>query len=314
MGKLAPIVLFVYNRMEHTKQTVEALLQNDLAIESDLYVYSDGSKDGEEGKVESVREYIRTIKGFKNVYIIEREKNWGLANSIIAGVTETIETCGKVIVLEDDFVCAKCFLMYMNRALDKYSAEKKVFSITGYSFLQDEEAEDVPDTYFASITSSRTWATWKDRWQYFDEGAKGYRRLTWDYKLRRKFNYDNTYAYYSMLKQQMKQNTFIKRVLGTFPHKKIDSWAIRWYWSVFKQGGLTLYPRQSLTVHIGYDGSGTHCGDLEDKFHTKEKLNIIKNINISNIRYEDNISEQEWIRGRIKQGIQREIGVSNSTS
>lgn len=313
MKNLAPVVLFVYNRMEHTKKTVEALLQNDMAEESDIYIYSDGPKEGEERKVESVRKYIRTIKGFKNVYIKEREKNWGLANSIIAGVTETIEVCGKVIVLEDDFVCAKCFLMYMNQALEKYNAEKKVFSITGYSFLSDKEFESVPDTYFASITSSRTWATWKDRWQYFDGEAKGYRRLMWDYKLRKKFNYDNSYAYYSMLKQQMQQNTFIRRIFRVPVHKKIDSWAIRWYWSVFKQDGLTLYPRQSLTVHIGYDGSGTHCGDLEDKFHTKEKLNIVKNINTCEIIYENNISEQEWIKERIKRGIRRELAWPNST-
>lgn len=298
MENLAPIVLFVYNRVEHTKQTVEALLQNDLAEESDLYIYSDGPKDGEERKVERIREYIRTIKGFRNVYIKEREKNWGLAHSIIAGVTEVIDIHGKIIVLEDDLICAKSFLRYMNGGLDKYKSEKKVFSVTGFSFLSSGESKRIPDTYFLSLTSSWTWATWKDRWQYFDEEAKGYGELRWNYKLRKKFNYDNTYDYYLMIKNQMRKNTVWTKLLGKKP---IDSWAIRWYWSVFKQGGLTLYPRETLVINEGFDGSGTHCDASGDKQFVRENFGVEK----YDMVYEDVIEEKKWIRERVKKALKR---------
>ncbi len=43
--KLAPITFFVYNRPEHTRQTLEALSKNELANESELYVFADGPKD-----------------------------------------------------------------------------------------------------------------------------------------------------------------------------------------------------------------------------------------------------------------------------
>jgi hypothetical protein len=39
---------------------------------------------------------------------------------------------------------------------------------------------------------------------------------------------------------------------------KRDSWAIRWYWSVFKENGLVLFPPLSLVRNNGFDGSGTH--------------------------------------------------------
>ncbi|MDR1622628.1 MAG: hypothetical protein LBS00_09665 [Synergistaceae bacterium] len=65
---LAPIAFFAYRRPEHTKQTLEALAANTLASESDLFIFSDGPRDAqaEEG-VRAVREYIRTVKGFKSV-------------------------------------------------------------------------------------------------------------------------------------------------------------------------------------------------------------------------------------------------------
>ena len=118
LDDLAPIVLFVYNRPDHTRQTVEALQKNELAIDSELFIYSDATKnENAEQKVNEVREYIKNINGFKKVTIVEREKNWGLANSIIDGVTKIVNEYGKIIVLEDDLVTSPYFLKFMNWAL-----------------------------------------------------------------------------------------------------------------------------------------------------------------------------------------------------
>jgi GT2 family glycosyltransferase len=118
MKKQAPIALFVYNRPWHTRQTVEALKKNELASESELFIYSDAPKNGKaKEKVKEVREYIKTIDGFKKVTIIERENNWGLADSIIDGVTKIVNEYGKIIVLEDDLVTSPYFLKFMNEAL-----------------------------------------------------------------------------------------------------------------------------------------------------------------------------------------------------
>ena len=102
---LAPIVLFTYNRPWHTRQTIEALQKNHLASESVIFIFSDGPKTKEdEPKVEEVRKFLKTIQGFKQIEIIEREKNWGLAKNIIDGVTKVVNEYGKVIVLEDDII------------------------------------------------------------------------------------------------------------------------------------------------------------------------------------------------------------------
>ena len=100
-NKLAPIVLFVYNRLDYTKKTIEALQTNQLASESILFIYSDAAKDENDAhRVNQVREYIETIDGFKSVIISKRENNWGLADSIIDGVSKVVEKYGKIIVIK----------------------------------------------------------------------------------------------------------------------------------------------------------------------------------------------------------------------
>ncbi|MDD4082332.1 MAG: glycosyltransferase [Sphaerochaetaceae bacterium] len=154
----APIVLFVYSRLDHTKRTVEALKNNLLADESNLIIFSDAPKNEKSKKaVEEVRKYIHSIKGFKSVKIIERKNNVGLANSIIDGVTKVVNKYGKIIVLEDDLVTSKYFLNFMNDSLELYKNESKVISISGYTYPVGGLAE----TFFIKGTDCWGWATWK---------------------------------------------------------------------------------------------------------------------------------------------------------
>jgi len=240
---LAPIVLFTYNRPAHTRRTVEALLKNEPAQESDLIIYSDAPKNPEAADaVREVRDYIRTISGFKSVRIVEREKNWGLANSVIDGVTSVVNQYGRIIVLEDDLVVTPHFLGFMNRALDRYEHEPKVIQVSGYMFPVKIKIRE--DALFLPLTTSWGWATWQRDWQLFDPDAKGYAKLKADPALRKRFNLDGAYDYFSMLERQLSG--------------QVDSWAVRWQLTAFMNGSLTIYPRHSLIVNAGFDDSGTH--------------------------------------------------------
>ena len=249
----APVAVFVYNRLEHTKRLIESLKKNKEATDSDLYIFSDAPKEtGDEErrklaalKVADVRDYIESIDGFKRVTIVKREMNYGLAKNITAGITEVLATHPTVIVLEDDLIVSEALLYYMNSALNKYADSENVYSISGYSFIKkNENTGEVNDTYFLPMTCSWGWATWRDKWECYDAKAKGWEILKSDKKEKEKFNFGNSIDYYSMLKAQME--------------KGIDSWAIRWYWSVYQRSGLTLYPSLSYIANGGFDGSGVH--------------------------------------------------------
>ena len=241
---LAPIILFVYNRLTHTCQTIEALKKNILANKSDLIIFSDAPKSEVQTKaVRELREYIHQIEGFKSITIIERDKNWGLANSIIDGVTSVVNQYGRVIVLEDDLVTSPYFLQYMNDGLNIYEKNEDVASIHGYVY----PIEGQPEIFFLRGADCWGWATWKDQWAVFEpDGAKLLDELKRK-KLINRFDFNDTYAYSKMLADQ---------IIG-----KNNSWAVRWYASAFLNNKYTLYPGKSLVLNIGNDGSGTHCGE-----------------------------------------------------
>lgn len=254
---LSPIVLFVYNRPWHTCQTVAALQKNELADQSDLFIYSDGPKDEQTEKaVQKVREYIHTIDGFKTVTILEREKNLGLADSIIDGVTAVVNEYGRVIVLEDDLISSPMFLNYMNYYLNAYKNEHKVFSITAFNYPQN--LFNIPDDYIYSIyfgcrCMSWSWATWTDRWNKVDWGVKDFKTFIQDKKSKKLFNRGGD-DLTDMLKSQIEG--------------KIDSWAIRWCYAHYKHNSYCVYPINSLIKNLGFDGTGVHCGNT-NKFNSQ---------------------------------------------
>lgn len=246
---LAPIVLFVYNRPEHTRKTLESLKKNSLSEESELFVFADGPKESalreQLEKIDEARKVVRERNWCGKVNIVERKENMGLANSVISGVTEIINKFGKIIVLEDDLILSKNFLKYMNDALDRFENEEKVMQISGYMFPVEIKTKE--DAFFLPFSTSWGWATWKRVWNKFDGSMKGLDALDKDTAMRRKFDLDGSYPYFKMLKAQK--------------DKKIDSWAIRFYLCFFLNNGIALFPKKTLIMNMGFDGSGVHCKD-----------------------------------------------------
>lgn len=251
----APIVLFVYNRLEHTKKTVEHLKNNELAKDSDLFVYSDAEKNSEQReKVRAVRDYIHTVTGFKSVTIIEAAENRGLARSIISGVSDVLAKYGRVIVLEDDLLTAPCFLKYMNDALTFYEDEKRIWSITGYQYPFEMPKNYKESVYLSYRGSSWSWATWEDRWETID----------WDVK-----DYHNYKHNLKKIAHFCKGGTDLDKLLRNQMKGQIDSWAIRWCYSQSLQNRYTVYPCQSLVSNNGTDGSGTHFSEASNRYQSK---------------------------------------------
>lgn len=247
----APIALFTYNRADHTRRAVESLLQNAEAKDSDLFIFSDGAKNEKAIKgVEDNRKYIHTVTGFKTITIIEREKNWGLANSLIAGITDVINKHGRVIVVEDDLILSSYFLKFMNDGLEKYKDDDRVGTISGFV---PPIGEILPETFFLTYFKCWGWATWKRAWDLLETDArpllKGLR-----FK-RKKFDVGGGVANYG--------NLYCQKV------GLVDSWYLRYYASLFLKGKLSLYPGRSVATNEGLDGSGTHCGsNLKSSYET----------------------------------------------
>ena len=251
---LAPIILFVYNRPQHTATALEALAKNPLAKESTLYIYADGAKADASAetlqKIKETRDVIKSKAWCNEVIIVEREKNYGLANNILNGVTEVINKHGKIIALEDDLVTAPHFLNYMNDALNQFENKTEVACISAYVY----PIANLTELFFIKGADCWGWATWKREWDQFEtDGAKLLQQLE-SQQLTKAFDFNGTYPYTGMLRDQ---------IAG-----KNNSWAVRWYASAFLKNKLCLYPAQSLVKNIGTDGSGTHFSSSTTAFET----------------------------------------------
>lgn len=261
MRQYAPIVLFVYNRVDKVKKVLTSLGDCELAKYSDLYIFSDAAKKYREDvcKVAEVREYVQKreyIDKFRSVTVSLAKEHKGLANSVIEGVTNVIRKHGKVIVVEDDLILAPDFLVYMNQALKYYRNDKWIWSISGFTPQLPRLNEISEDVYFSYRGSSWGWATWINRWKNVDWDVKDFEKFRKNpvkQLLLNRGGYDLT----KMLFLQMRG--------------KIDSWAVRWCYAQSRQRRLTVYPKYTLVWNAGMDGSGTHCGRGE-----KQKIEFKK--------------------------------------
>jgi glycosyltransferase involved in cell wall biosynthesis len=252
----APLALFIYKRPEHTRATLEALARNTLAGQTELHIFSDAPKtEADRTAVEAVRGLIKGISGFASVRVVAREQNLGLANSIILGVTELLDSHESVIVLEDDLVTSRHFLTYMDTALEKYRDDPHVFSVTGHTFPAKYMLvpADYPyDTYAGYRCSSWSWGTWPDRW----------RRIDWEMKYFGQFN-DDPIAQEKFNRGGQDMTTLLRMQHAG----QIDSWAIRFCYAHHANDMRCIYPIKTLVRNIGLDNSGTHSKPESRFFH-----------------------------------------------
>ena len=285
MQNLAPIALFVYNRPEHTRRTIKFLQANFLAEESRLFIYADAAKTTqEENTVQEVNEIISAIDGFKSIKIIRQKQNLGLAQSIINGVSQLVKEYGKVIVFEDDLLSSPYTLEYFNEALDLYQNSPKIMHISAYMYPL-ALADDLPETFLYRAVHSWGWATWERAWDDFNPDIDSL-IAQFDKQKIIEFSIDG------------KMN-FWKQILD-YKAGKNNSWAIRWYASIFLKNGLSLNPSKSLINNIGHDGTGIHS-NVENTYAVEIHQHAIK-------EFPDTIQENQRAYEMVRDFLSRRKG------
>lgn len=247
---LAPIIVPVYDRLEHFKRCIESLQANEFAKESVLYVVSDAAyKVEHEERVSQVRDYALSINGFKEVKLLFREKNLGAHLSIGNGIKEVLEINDTFIILEDDIVVSNDFLQYMNDGLQYYKDDERAFAISGFKIPFELPVHYEKDVYFYPSNSPWGFATWKDRMEKVDD------------------SYFDRYSELKKDKQKYKSfisiGFYIKGILMADSRKEINAGDLRLYYHMFQNNMYSIFPTVSKTQNWGFDGTGEHCGNKE---------------------------------------------------
>tara|TARA_B100000900_G_C20575798_1_gene715271 strand:- start:541 stop:1539 length:999 start_codon:yes stop_codon:yes gene_type:complete len=255
--KFAPILLFVFNRPAHTKAVLKSLKDNSFSKSSKLYIFSDNYKFEKDKKnVKEVRKIINKFKGFKSIQIINRKVNYGLSKSIRLGIKLILKKHDSFIVLEDDIVTSKNFIIYMNRCLQKYKKNKNIWHIGAWNYPMFK-INDNKDVYFDRMMNCWGWATWKENWKKTEFNAQRFINKFSKKKII-KFNLDGVENFWSHL------------LLNKY--KIINTWAIFWFLTISSNNGLCVRPKKSLSRNIGIDGSGINCQKPLFSFYNLQKL------------------------------------------
>lgn len=264
----APLILFVFNRPDHTRRMLESLRQNEGIEEHEIIVFRDGPREQDIEKVNEVDNLLGSIDFSKTLEVIQSNENKGLANSIIEGVTNVLNKYGKCIVIEDDLILHRQFVQHIDEALNVYSNRKDIAGICGYTFPIKSVLKKTlnTDTFLLPRPASWGWGTWNDRWSEVDWEVTDFQNFKRQKKLQHRFNAKGGNDMTPMLiKQQMGLN---------------NSWAIRWTYHHFKHNLNSVFFKNSLVNNIGNDGSGTHSPKTSKymvEFHKTEKLVISEN-------------------------------------
>ena len=278
MNTYSPIALFVYNRLQHTKKVIEAIKKNHISQRSTIYVFSDFSDvEFEKNKIKKIRNYLNNLNGFKKIIIVQRKYNLGTSNNIVLGLNQIFKKHDKCIIIEDDIIISKNFLYQMNYFLEKFNKITNIASIEGYMYPVKFK-KSIPDYFFLKGTGCWGWATWKDRWSHFEKNSEKLINEFTEEDIKN-FNLDNTESFWSQV---------IDNHSG-----RINTWAIFWYATIFKNKGLCMNPFYSYVKNIGFDGSGTHknfnkifqdsqvlnnYGEFKPQINTEENLLAVEKI------------------------------------
>ena len=257
------VVIFGFNRPKHLQNLIESLSLNKEARQTPITIYLDGAKNSRD--LELIKKCVLILKKyeekFKDVTTILRKKNYGSAKNISLGITEQFKNHKSLIILEDDLLVSKIFLLFMNQALTRYSKTKEIYHISGYSYFSDPS--DTIKCYTSPIMNCWGWGTWFDRWEKFDDtSAEVYINELKTSKY--EFNVNGSHDYYKQIEDNKEGVS--------------KTWAIFWYVAIFRNSGRAIFPTNPLCINCGNDGQGERYGNSTSTIDKKKLKHTFKHI------------------------------------
>ena len=236
------VLFLVFNRLDTTKQVFEAIRE---AKPPRLYIAADGArvdKDGENKKVEAVREYILSnIDWDCEVKTLFRENNLGCKMAVSSAIDWFFDNEEMGIILEDDCLPSQSFFWFCEELLERYKDDMRVGQISGDNFQKGIKRGDA-DYYFSIYNHIWGWASWANRWEKYDVELD---TITDTKFIKNLFQNNNTKSYWLQVYENMKM-------------KKIDTWDYQWTFTLWNNNQLTVLPNINLIENIGFGEDATH--------------------------------------------------------
>lgn len=244
-----PVVVIIFNRPELAQRLVEALESVRPGV---IYVISDGPRAGvvgEEEKVRASREIFESLPWNCNVVTNYASENLGCMERITTGLDWVFGEVDRAVILEDDCIPSQSFFQFCEELLERYEKDERVLSISGARLAP--EVNTHVDYCFSRYAFCWGWATWARGWAKFDKKMASYDEIR------------NTEFLRALLGGR-RQELYWRRILDSVMRGRIDSWAYRWTFAHWINGGLSVVPRVNLISNRGAGSAATNTKEMTE--------------------------------------------------
>ncbi len=255
-----PVAFLIFNRPDTTKKVFEEIC---IAEPDRLFVIADGPRQNVERDkelCELARKITENIDWDCKVTRDYAFENYGLRKRVESGLTQMFKSVDETIILEDDCVPHQSFFPFCQELLDRYRDEEKVMMISGDNFFSELRNKEY-SYYFSSFNHIWGWATWKRAWSLYDERMNDWNDLKEGDFLNNILQDDVSVKYYRTIFQEVYEG-------------KINSWAYRWLYSMFRENGLSVVPSKNLVTNIGAGSAATNTKSQNTLNLTAEEMDF----------------------------------------
>ena len=211
-----------------------------------LFIAADGPRtdiEGEARKCQEARNILSRIDWNCQTENLFREKNLGCKIAVSSAITWFFDNVEEGIILEDDCLPDPSFFGFCQELLQYYRNDTRISMISGDNF-QNGITRGSASYYFSKHPHIWGWATWRRAWEKYDVNMTTYPL----------FSKNNQLA--NIFSDTSEQNYWYRLLDKTF-RGEIDTWDYQWFYTVWRQNGLSITPNVNLVSNIGYDSQAT---------------------------------------------------------
>lgn len=268
-----PILLICFDRPEELKKNIKLLLKYKV---KNLYIAQDGyngvdykSKNGHKEARKILEELIKKSKVNINYF----KKNYGKRYGPPKAISWFFKNVEMGVIIEDDTLPSKSFLLMSEILLKEHKNDKKVFQICGSGVLPKKFGSL---TYSSSLPFIHGWATWRNRWKLYSQKIGNLKDISKNTNFKK-----NTKSFINKI--------YWLDIFKKYKENKFKTWDYPLVYYCMINDYMCIKPSINMITNIGYR--------KKNKLSFRKRYEISKFHNLKNINnlFVDENKKESWI-------------------
>jgi hypothetical protein len=248
-----PVIFMVFNRPDTTQRVFDTIAA---ARPAKLLLIADGPRQNKEGEAEAcgqVRHIVSCVDWPCEVFKNFSEINLGCSERVISGLNWAFSLVEEAIILEDDCLPSSSFFPFCRELLERFRDDSRIAYISGENLIE-EHVKTSASYFFSRIGGIWGWATWRSKWERYDQHLKDWPQLKSEGMIEEIFDEPLATKYLTSIFDAMHQK------------RGPDTWDYQWLYTCLKNNSLIAVSSVNLVTNIGFGDGATHTLEKDNRF------------------------------------------------